>query len=910
MNECWKFTDDRGGFELEAPHKSSYLYFPMANEGGMMSSVTPVLNGDIKTGQNSFFSPPVSAIDLHNSKSGRNFWVYLHGKGAWSAAGASSVQTADIFAGDSEESAKLQAGFLWHRITRENRRLGIRSEIAGFVPANQDRVELMLVRITNAGPDGIKITPTAAIPVYGRSADNIRDHRHVTGLLSRTHTVEAGIEVQPSMTFDERGHKRNFISYNVYGADDAGNFPIGSFPCLEEFVGEGGCLEWPEAVVKNLSDATPPGRSVEGYEAVGALRFKDEELAPGESKSYVIALSVTEGRNGMDGGIKEYLGVESFNRHLEACKEFWEEKLDTIGFKSSDKKYDLWMKWVSLQPILRRIYGNSFMPHHDYGKGGRGWRDLWQDCLALLLMDPGTVRTQLLNNFGGVRLDGTNATIIGSKPGEFIADRNNISRVWSDHGAWPLFTTLLYINQSGDTGFLFEEQSYFKDRLILRCRETDPGWSPSYGNRQKTDDGSVYTGTILEHILLQNLTAFFNVGRSNNIRLENADWNDAFDLAYDKGETVAFTSFYAGNLLEIGKLLKEIKTKKALGTIELAAELGVLLDTMGRGADYDSVESKNAVLRRYYETCRHNISGRKISCDIDAVAADLEKKALWLAGQVRRNEWIKSREGFEWFNGYYDNAGERVEGDHSSGVRMTLTGQVFSIMMGVASEAQTEKAVKAVNRYLFDEGLGGYRLNTDFKEVKLDMGRCFGFAYGHKENGAVFSHMVVMYAAALYRRGFVSDGYRVISSLYGLSTDFGKARIYPGIPEYFDGKGRGLYHYLTGSASWLLLVMLNDVYGVRGKLGDLLIQPKLKDVQFDASHRACVKTVFAGRKLNIAYVNDQGLDYGKYGIKSISIDNKPAAYSYFNDAAVIGRDAITGLDSGRAHDIKVVLAGI
>ena len=42
--------------------------------------------------------------------------------------------------------------------------------------------------------------------------------------------------------------------------------------------------------------------------------------------------------------------------------------------------------------MLRRIYGCSFLPHHDYGKGGRGWRDLWQDCLALLIMEPEQVR--------------------------------------------------------------------------------------------------------------------------------------------------------------------------------------------------------------------------------------------------------------------------------------------------------------------------------------------------------------------------------------------------------------------------------------------------------------------------------------------------------------------------------------
>ena len=36
----------------------------------------------------------------------------------------------------------------------------------------------------------------------------------------------------------------------------------------------------------------------------------------------------------------------------------------------------------------------------------------------------------------------------------------------------------------------------------------------------------------------------------------------------------------------------------------------------------------------------------------------------------------------------------------------------------------------------FDPDVGGYRLNTDFGEVMFTLGRAFGFAFGHKENGA------------------------------------------------------------------------------------------------------------------------------------------------------------------------------
>ena len=61
----------------------------------------------------------------------------------------------------------------------------------------------------------------------------------------------------------------------------------------------------------------------------------------------------------------------------------------------------------------------------------------------------------------------------------------------------------------------------------------------------------------------------------------------------------------------------------------------------------------------------------------------------------------------------------------------------------------------------------------------------FGFAFGEKENGAVFSHMAVMYANALYTRGFAKEGYKALDALYRQSMDFGTSRIYPGIPEDF-----------------------------------------------------------------------------------------------------------------------------
>ncbi|MDH6371308.1 cellobiose phosphorylase [Paenibacillus sp. PastF-3] len=904
----FEFTGKDGEFKLQQPDHSSFLYFPLVNEGGMMSTVTPKLHGQATTGHNTFLTPPLSVEDLHNSRASRNFWVYVEGKGAWSAAGNSAKQNAAFYT-SSADDAVLEAGFLWHRVTRSNSEMGVKAEITSFVPSGNDKVELMKVTLTNTGTEELTLTPTAVVPLYARSADDLRDHRHVTSLLNRIYTSAYGVEVQPALSFDERGHRINHTSYGVFGAEGDGSQPDGFFPIQEEFIGEGGSLDWPEAVILNATPEIGKGGGVdrEGYEAVGGLRFASITLSSGASHSYVVVMAIDNDRINVEALMSKYGTSEAFDHLLEETKAFWADKVNMVEFHTGDSDADQWMKWVTIQPVLRRLYGNSFLPYHDYGRGGRGWRDLWQDCLALLIMEPAEVRSLLFNNYAGVRIDGSNATIIGQQPGEFIADRNNIPRVWMDHGAWPFLTTMLYLDQSGDLDFLLQEQTYFRDTFMSRCKERDTSWNTSVGSDLRTASGEIYKGTILEHILLQNLVPFFNVGEHNNILLEGADWNDGLDMGADRGESVAFTSFYASNLLDISRVLRNLKTSKGQETVELAEEMQLLLDTLNESVDYGSVSGKQERLDRYYAAAPNKVSGVRVSLDIDKVADDLEQKAEWLFNHLRSNEWVQSENGDGWFNGYYNNDGEQVEGEFSEGVRMTLTGQVFPLMGHAAAPEQIPHIIAAVDRNLFDDKIG-YRLNSRFGGIQQNLGRAFGFAFGHKENGAMFSHMTIMYGNALYKRGYVKEGHKVLESLYSLSTDFEKARIYPGIPEYINEQGRGMYTYLTGSASWLLLTMVTEVFGVKGKLGDLLLEPKLVKEQFDSEGKASIKTIFADREFEVLYKATGSFNFGEYQIHSVTLNGSGVTLQRGSGSAIIPREELLALQTEKLHVIEVTLA--
>lgn len=880
----YSYNKDGVSFQSTAAAGLRTIYMPLCGTDGtkIKSSITPTLSGDIKIDKMQYVTKPCSTEDLRQPL--RQVFVDVDGK---SIVSLSAPDNAD-------QEMMVEIGQLWQRVTRTDALTGCRMSALNFVPVTGENVELMQVTITNTSTDAIEVTPTIAVPLFARALANKHDHEQVTSLLHRSKQVKQGVMVTPCMSFNEEGHLPNEATYFVLAKDEEGRDPVGTFPTFESFYGDGGDAHYPQAVYERRVPAMLSEAALQGKEVVGALRFDTVTLPAGASRTYVVQIGVATHADDV-AAVQQALGTPSqVASALDEVKKFWHAKSSSIVVKTGDAAFDAWMRWVTIQPVLRRIYGCSFLPDHDYGKGGKGWRDIWQDLLSLILIEPNEVRQTLIDNCAGVRIDGSNATIIGARPGEFIADRNAITRVWMDHGVWPLKTILLYIDQTGDVDILFEQVPYFRDVQWSRTTQKDPNGTPQ-DNVLKTASGEVYQGTVLEHLLVQHLVPFFNVGEHNMMRLESADWNDGLDMAFERGESVAFTAAYAGNLKELAVLLDDLSTRKGLETVTLAEELLVLLGSLGSEPEMDgpdaapqeregfessdlggaSVAAKKKVLfEQYFPAVQPTVSGAQQAVAVKALVADLNRKAEELRDRLRQQEKV-SAQGHTWFNGYYDNKGERVEGVKNDRVWMTLTGQVFPVMSGVATTEDTAAVIKAVDAFLKDPALGGYRLNSNFgREPYLDLGRAFGFAFGTKENGAFFSHMIVMYAYALYSQGFGAAGHAVLDSIYQMCMDTDRSKIYPGIPEYCDSTGRGMYHYLTGSASWLVLAELTQVFGVRGQWGDLCLDPQLVPTQFDDDGRASVTCQFAGQLLTVVYVNAARKPVDVYHVSAVTLDGQ------------------------------------
>jgi cellobiose phosphorylase len=799
-------------------------YFPLFNLKGLKSSITPYFAGDLKLDHHTYALSPSTEIDLFHHAFSRNVVFHVNNE-MYLLNGDTKIQQNDELI--------YETGLLYQRVIRKNPLFEI--DTISFIPKDKT-IEIHQVEVKNVSSSDLVFDIHTKIPLYGRSADNLRDHRHVTSLLNQIKIVDQGILLKPSLSFDERGHQENHVIYSVFVSSP--HLKINRYiPILDTYIG-GGSYQYPKGTQKTYQ----VGEEIHGYEAIGAIGFAPKTLKPKETITFYFSIGIHKNEEDLFNEQTSIQNAKTLHIELKAVKQFFQNYVNGLSFQFQNDEISNQLSWVMLQPMLRRYFGNSFLPHHDYGRGGRGWRDLWQDCLALIMNHDQSVVELLYNNFAGIRIDGSNATIIGDKLGEFKADRNQITRVWSDHGAWPLLTTKMYIDETGDIDFLLKNQTYFNDQFTHYTKKTKhPGPSKYLLNQ----NNKPYLGTILEHLLVINLVGFHNTGAHGFVKLEDADWNDGLDMANQKGETVPFTHMYASNLILLSDLIKALKTEKLI----VFKEVELLL------------KEEVSLEHFYIETA--NFKGETIELNQQELIDFLKITAQKRISHLHQHAFVDQR-----FLSYFDNLGESIDYPNT----INLTGQTMALLSQTATKDQATMIAKKTRDMLFAKHLGGYQLNTNYQKVMMQMGRAFGFAYGHKENGAVFSHMAIMYAYGLYQYDLVFQGQEAILAILNRSLEK-DAHVWAGIPEYFNDQGIGKYPYLTGSASWMLKVMRDQVFGLKFDLGKLYIKPKL--LKSDFIHGvASIKTYVFDKHITITYYNPKLLDYPNYTIRAVKDQGK------------------------------------
>jgi cellobiose phosphorylase len=865
MKSIWRYTDS-GNFAVDnVGQLPQPLVHMLANSPNYFSICDNFLRGYSGFDYTRMFGE----FDGPNfpKGNGRFFWIRPDGgKKPW------LVNNYDLTSSQTQ-NAGYEMGLGWAKFSGLSKEHNLSASVTVFVPLN-DMCEICMVEITNNSRNTQKLDFIPVFPIFGGSRAYVEYHRDVVRLYNKSE-VTNHIEILPGLEWVEGSTDKSDICYFMSAETETGKKGNRFYSDRETFLGANNMWLKPDAILKNEA----PKAQCFGKEAVGAIEFQKITVPAGKTVKFVVVTGISHGKKETLAIIKKYSYAKSV-KAFDDLKKFWTERTSRVVIETGNKDFsNLWNNWWCYQLSMRYWFGNTAHPQFDYGSDFSGWRDFWQDMMAATVIDPKGLKERTLRTLEGIRLDGTNATRFFARTKEFGSDE--VNGLWCDHPYWTTQTVMLLVNFLGDYNFLFQNGiAYFKDCYQNRGEFKDISWKKGHIEKQKDATGVVYKGTIIEHLLVQLLTMFYDVGNHNLLKQKRADWNDAVDQV--KGENVTYTLGLALDLNELSDLLEKVTAKLGISEIEVFKELEMLIEKKPK-ADIPA-KTRQAKLAKYLAVADKAPSGKKVKIKVSDLLTDMRFKA-----KVSIDNANKIAFNGSYYSGYIFDSDRPVDTIFKKGAlskkkpttsdyEMMLMPQTWSLVSGAADKVNAaDTVINSVLTHLADKKVGGLKLNyPPYTKFDKTIGRITGFAAGTKENNAIFCHANMFFIWALLRRNMADEAFKRFSGVNPLSHKPEIIRTGPWIPEYYVSSdnpnigGRGEYPLLTGSVGWSRYLFQNFFFGVRGELEGLRIDPKLPAAAEFKNSSLTIK--FRGAQYKISFLNDKLIKNAK--VISITVDGK------------------------------------
>ncbi|MCP5158037.1 MAG: glycosyl transferase [Gammaproteobacteria bacterium] len=409
---------------------------------------------------------------------------------------------------------------------------------------------------------------------------------------------------------------------------------------------------------------------------------------------------------------------------------------------------------------------------------------------------------------------------------------------FSDDRLWLPYLAAFYGRATGDWS-VFSEPVRF-----LRARALEPGEDEAF----LTPENSGETASLYEHCC-RALDRSLTQGAHGLPLMGSGDWNDGMNRVGREGR---------GESVWLGFFLYAI--------------LGDFIPVCGQNGDYNRA-------RRY--------------------AAFRSHLAEALNAQGWDGEWYR--------RAWYDN-GEVLGSSASDECRIDALAQAWAVMSRAAPWARAEAAMDAVERHLISKEDGLIRLLTPpFENTLQDPGYIKGYVAGVRENGGQYTHAALWVVRALAELGRREQAVRLLEMLspvshtltpeavaiYRLEPFSVAADIYGAEPHI----GRGGWSGYTGSAGWLLRVMLESILGLELVEGHALrLRPCIPDDWPGFQLRYSLPNGEA--TYEIAVRNPEGR---AKRVVAVEIDERPGRIEYGAAHVPLFRD-------GYVHRVLVTLA--
>ena len=341
--------------------------------------------------------------------------------------------------------------------------------------------------------------------------------------------------------------------------------------------------------------------------------------------------------------------------------------------------------------------------------------------------------------------------------------------------------------------------------------------------------------TVYEHLRQALIFLLGKLGKNGLLVAIDNDWNDCLKLG-DKGESV-FASFQLYLALALfGELAERKQYEK---DIEWAVSNKSIIYKNIQSCCWDGDQYIRAITENGY------IIGK----------ADAEEAALW------------------------------------------LNPQTWSVISGVASAEQAKKALDKVYQVLRTE-YGAMLFYPSFRKYGLPIARMALYLPGIKENASIFLMAEAWIIQAETILGHGNRAWEYYNSTnpatYNERCEIHQTEPYvygqfvDGIESPDFGRARG--HWLTGSASSIMLAVVEGILGIKADYEGLIIDPCIPAKWKEFS----VSRLFREKKINIVVKNPDGIEKG---IRYIILNGEK-----LNDPTIIPLEKMI-----KINDVEVVM---
>ena len=416
-----------------------------------------------------------------------------------------------------------------------------------------------------------------------------------------------GVERTSASRFiiQERVGGNTIYAHNHYNNEFAGrtvfssvvNLPedaaVSSTTSRKSFIGRNRSLEHPRALVTEVQldsvDDSP------GEDPCAAFRISFE-LEPDETVSLVFLEGESESRSEAKKLIEFYSDIEKTDKAYKSVRKFWESKLTKIQVKTPEKSLDMMVNgWLMYQNLSSRIWARTAF----YQSGGAfGFRDQLQDVMAVLYVDPGLARKQILLHAAKQFEEGDVLHWWHPPTGRGIRSKITDDRLWLP------YVTGFYLDSTGDNSILDESVPYISARN-LEEHEHEVYLNPETISRE--DSLYIHCCKAIDISLKYG---------SHGLPLMGAgDWNDGMNrVGQDgRGESVWLGFFILTILKRFEKIcMQREDNERAKRYRESAEKLKMKLNSEGWDGEW--------YLRAFYDDGTPLGSSKNRECRIDAIS--------------------------------------------------------------------------------------------------------------------------------------------------------------------------------------------------------------------------------------------------------------------------------------------------